>query len=311
MGEFELPDFSDPDAAPPEDPFGGKGIGDVIDNAGDVASKAVLDVNPPAGIAEDVTQSLSHDVGGIIQEKVMSIPTADGGLSKGIQAQVLDQLSDPLESQSLANRAMFDAIEERGGIAENVSPDDVKQAYEKEVSSQVDKVTEQLKTGLSDAVDKSLNGTGATAADGTPGKAVLDQLVDNPNKAATDISTKTAAEEPNWKEKVKTKLGDLGNKILKYGGYSLLVLGIAGAFIPGAAKPIDKLAGLAGGAADKVVTAAAQVAQSFLGPLESQIAAGISSFFDGIKTPLIVAGVILLALAGLYMIKKFKEAKNA
>jgi len=285
-------DFKDP-----MDPNGG--IGGAADSAGNAAEAAIQTGQAPS--ATTLNPTVSADLPSTVTESVQtaleSVPTsADSVVGKQIQANVSAELSDPATMGDVVDDSVADAAETTGKSVDQLSPDDVKAAVDKNIQAKVEAAKTAYKQTLSGAVD-SLDPNGQIkSAD------LVDKMVEDPDglkeelqASADDPDLKDASDQLDEKADAETDpdkksaLKEAGKKILEYGAKGLLVMAVIGALIPGAGGPIDKLASLVGQAITKVVAAAASIVQALFGP----IIAAFWNFIKNLKGPLIVIGIVL------------------
>ena len=269
MPEFKLPEFKGGGIV---DPFHGRSFAGEISRISESLMKSV-DVKTPNGIDPNVRVRFPEDIKTSITSHIKEIPTtSEGVLGKELQSGILDDLANP--RNTLIDNAYGRAIEEAGNSPSHVTSEKLKSAYDAELKKSIDVDTTQYKKELSDAVTKAINDPRINVKEGSPGKALLDKMIDNPTEAKAQLEAdakKIETDTPGWKEKVKEKLGNAGKQLLEYGGKGLLVLAIVGSLIPGALDPIEKLAEIGGEAAGKIITVAAGILSNFLGPFFKNI----------------------------------------
>jgi hypothetical protein len=287
----DVPDFNGDPGGVPEDPLAPDGgVEGAIDKASTAALGAVGEITIPSGFSPDVLSAMPDTAGAVIGDAVKSVPVQpDGVMGKQVQAKVINEVSTPEGARDLGNDALGDAIEKAGSPA-NVTIDEVKASYQTEVEKRVKAASDQLKTEYKTALNDALNEPGFDANTPTEtGKPLVDDMIDDPEgteKRLNDEADKIEKENPDWKEKLK----DAGKTLLSYGGKALLVMAVIGTFVPGGGNIVDKLAGMAGAAVDKLAKVAANLLKAFLGP----ILATAWAFLKKLKVPLMIIGLVIV-----------------
>lgn len=298
-------DFNDP-----MDPNGG--IGGVADEAGNVAKSAVQTniSGPTSSLPETVKADIPEVTSEAVSSSLESIKTTpESVVGQQIQANVSSELKDPNTIGNIIDSSIEDAMAETGKSPDQLTTQDLKPHLESNVQAKIDLAKASYKSTLSGAVD-SLDSSGQVKSG-----EFVNKMIDDPEglkseleNVSNDPSLKDAGDQLDQKGDAQTDpdkksaLKEAGKKILEYGLKGLLVLAVIGAIIPGAGGPIDKLAGLAGQAIAKVVSAAASIVQALFGPFVKMF----WNFLKSLKGPLIVIGLVLLIIFLVWLYKSIK-----
>ncbi len=303
--EFPPPDFGgDPERAP-TDPFEGKGVNSIVEEAGAKAIESIPTSLPATGappISPEIQTVIKEATPLAIDTAVKSIPSvSDGNLGQTIQKGIIDEISE--KPEEFHNKALSQAIQDVGGDATKLTDDSVKKAYDEQAKKLATEKTTQFKNIFGDTVKDSIREVSGGDSDFDTdrpykdGGRITDQMIDDPK--GTQEKLQSDADElekknPDWKDRVKQVAG--------YGAKGLLILALIGTFLPGVAGVINKLAGLAGHVVAGLVKVAANILKAFLGPF-------IKAFWDFVKKmrgPLVVAGIILTIMLILWIYREIK-----
>jgi hypothetical protein len=306
-GEFpDIPDMNGEPGDPLRDPLEGRGAGGAVSEAGKAAVESIPRTLPGTDVAmsKPNIDAIAESAPKSISISIENIPTtAEGNMGQTIQSTVSREIAaNPTDfHDSALSRALEDPIVK--GDPAKLTPEVIEKSYQTEADSRTAETTKTYKKVFGDTVKDAVHNVteGDVDFDTTrsyDGKgSVVDQMIDDP-KGTEEKLTKDAAEiekkNPDWKERVKQVAG--------YGAKGLLVLALIGAFLPGGANVLSKLAGMAGSVVGKLVQVAANILKAFLGPL-------LKAFWDFVKKlkgPLVAMGIIICILLVLWIYRQVK-----